>query len=124
MFILGLDYHGVLDKFPDLFGPLSRIILASGGRVYIITGHRLTQEFSDKLKNLGIEYTEILSIIDYHAGIGVKIRYDEKGDPWIDEETWNTAKAVLCERYNVTLHIDDSEIYGKYFTGKTKYLKL
>lgn len=121
---LGLDYHGVIDKYPEIFGTLSRLVMASGGQVYIITGHRSTPEFALILEQLGIEYTEVLSVVDFSQRHGVEVRYDEKGDPWIDEEIWNSTKADLCKRYNVDLHIDDSEIYGKYFTEKTKYLLL
>lgn len=121
---LGLDYHGVIDKYPELFGMLSRLVMASGGQVYIITGHRATPEFALSLEHLGIEYTEVLSVVDHSQRHGVEVRYDGKGDPWIDEEIWNSTKADLCKRYNVDLHIDDSEIYGKYFTGKTVYLKI
>jgi len=120
--ILGLDYHGVIDKYPELFGTLSRIVIASGGQVYIITGHRATVEFAMSLDRLGIDYTEILSVVDFNERHGVSVRIDEKGNPWIDNEIWNSTKAMLCERYKVDLHIDDSEIYGRYFTGKTKYL--
>jgi len=119
---LGLDYHGVIDKYPELFGTLSRIITASGGQVYIITGHRATPEFALSLEQLGIEYTEVLSVVDFNQRHGVEVRYDEKGDPWIDEEVWNATKAHLCELYSIDTHVDDSEVYGKYFKGKTKYL--
>jgi hypothetical protein len=121
---LGLDYHGVIDKYPEHFGPLSRIIMASGGQVYIITGHRATPEFALSLEQLGIEYTEVLSVVDFNQRNGVYVRFDENGNPWIDEELWNSTKADLCKRYDIDLHVDDSEIYGKYFTGKTRYLLL
>jgi hypothetical protein len=121
---LGLDYHGVIDRYPELFGTLSRIVMASGGQVYIVTGHRATPEFALSLKQLGIEYTGILSVVDFNQRHGVEIKYDEDGNPWIDEEIWNSTKADLCKRYDIDLHVDDSEVYGKYFTGRTKYLLL
>jgi hypothetical protein len=124
MFRLGLDFHGIIDKYPALFGTLSQLIMASGGQVYIITGHRATPEFALSLKQLGIEYTEILSVVDFNQRHGIEVKYDENGNPWIDEEIWNSTKADLCKRYDIDLHVDDSEIYGKYFTGKTLYLKL
>ena len=119
---LGLDFHGIVDKYPELFGTLSRIVMASGGQVYIVTGHRATPEFALSLEQLDIEYTEILSVIDFNQRHGVEVKYDENGNPWINEEIWNSTKADLCKRYNIDLHIDDSEVYGKFFTGKTKYL--
>jgi hypothetical protein len=76
------------------------------------------------LNEFGIKYNEIISVIDYHEKLGTNIWYDYKNTPWIDGELWNKAKAELCEKYGVDLHVDDSEEYGQYFTGKTKYLLL
>jgi hypothetical protein len=119
---LGLDYHGIIDKHPKIYGLLSKLVMFFGGRVFIITGHSVTPDFIGDLHDLKMRYDQILSIIDYHKDHGIKVRYDEKGDPWIDEEVWNATKADLCELYNIDVHVDDSKIYGKYFKGKTKYL--
>jgi len=124
MFVLGLDFHGICDKYPELFSVLSNLVFATGNKVYIITGHKNTPELRSDLEKFGIKYNEVLSVIDYHEKLGTHIWYDEKNTPWIDGELWNKAKAELCEKYGIDLHIDDSEHYGKYFTGKTKYLLL
>jgi hypothetical protein len=124
MFALGLDWHGVVDKYPKLFSLLSNLVFGTGNKVYIVTGHKNTPELRAGLERLGIKYNEILSVIDYHEKIGSRVWYDEKNTPWIDGELWNRAKAELCEKYDIDMLIDDSEIYGRYFTGKTKYLLL
>ena len=123
MYRLGLDYHGVCDKYPELFGPLSQTLLAKGDQVYIITGHKNTPEFRSDLEKLGIKYTEIVSVIDYHEKIGSHVWYDERG-PWMDADLWNVSKSTLCEKYDIDIMIDDSELYGQYFVGKTKYILL
>jgi len=123
MFKLGLDFHGVIDKYPELFSVLSNLVFGTGNKVYIITGHKDTPELRTDLEKYGIKYNEIISIIDYHERIGSHVWYDERG-PWIDADLWNVGKAELCKKYDINLMIDDSEMYGQYFTGKTKYLLL
>jgi hypothetical protein len=124
VYTLGLDFHGVIDKFPELFSALTKAIMGSKGQVYVITGAKASPELIKALENYGIEYTGILSIVDYHIKIGTLITYDGVGNPWLDNTVWDTTKAKFCEDYKVDLHIDDSKTYGKYFTGKTKYLLL
>jgi hypothetical protein len=61
-------------------------------------------------------------LADYHKEKGVELLYDDNGNPWIDDETWNQTKAEICEKENIDFHIDDSPIYGKYF--KTPYAQI
>jgi len=117
---LGLDFHGVIDKGPELFSVMSDLLVKNDHEVHIITGETITNEFKLKIQNFNIIYTHLFSIIDYHKSIGTLIRYEDNG-PWIDEDLWNKTKAEYCERMKIDLHIDDSKVYGKYFTGKTKY---
>lgn len=118
---VGLDFHGVIDKQPELFAKLSNKLRMSDCEIHIITGHKITDEFVQQLKDWKIRYTHLFSIVDYHESINTFVQYDERG-PWIDEELWNKTKSIYCEEKQIDVHIDDSEIYGKYFTGKTIYL--
>ena len=94
---IGLDFHGVIDTYPHVFGPLSKILMASGHEVYVITGQQLLPAFLDQIVALGIEFTSVVSITDYHLQNGTNVRYDEKGEPWIDGKVWDSTKALLCE---------------------------
>jgi hypothetical protein len=114
--ILGLDYHGVIDKYPELFRELSWEVFDSElGEVHIITGELDTEEFRTKLRILGIRFTHLFSISSYHQALGTKIWFED-GRPWMDAETWNRTKADYCREHEIDLHIDDSMEYGKYFT--------
>jgi len=117
---LGLDLHGVIDRDPIAFSKLSKDVIGSFGEVHVITGSLDTPALHDALDGYGISYTKVFSISSYNLSQGVAVRYDEKGNPWIDSEIWNRAKAEYCHREGIDLHIDDSEIYGQYFT--TPYL--
>ena len=111
---IGLDFHGVLDL--DIFRDLADILYSHGHEIHIITGEENTLDFRNKLDELGICYTKIFSITSYHKRKGTPVRYDKNGEPWIDKRLWNRAKADYCRRNKIDLHIDDSAVYGKYFT--------
>jgi len=118
---LGLDLHGVCDTYPEIFGPLSNFLTKGGHEVHIITGSELNDELKSRLKELGISYTHIFSIVTYHQNLGTTVVYDDHGNLWMKAELWDVTKAQYCKENNINLHIDDSNIYGKYFT--TPYLR-
>jgi hypothetical protein len=99
---------------------LTELLILAGHEVYVITGSEDTPLFRKKLKDLKIQYTEVFSITSYHKFIGTKIKLDKKGNPWMSRKIWDKTKAWYCKKKKINLHIDDSEIYGKYFT--TPYL--
>jgi len=117
---LGLDIHGVIDTHPDEYVALAQAVLDAGGEVHILTGELDTPKLRQQLKSFGIKYTTLFSISTYHLGKGTAIRYDEKGDPHMDEILWDRTKADYCIEHGIDLHIDDTERYGKYF--KTPFL--
>lgn len=119
---IGLDIHGVCDKNPEFFAELSRLFVGAGHEVIIITGRMESHGAIDEIRSLGISYTKFYSIADYHKSIGTKMWYDEKGNPWIDDDTWNMTKAEICEKENIDFHIDDSSVYGDFF--KTPYAQI
>ena len=57
---IGLDIHGVIDKYRSLFAELSYLWAKEGYEVHVVTG----QEFeSVKHKLDGITYTHFFSIV-------------------------------------------------------------
>lgn len=124
-FKLGLDWHGCVDKFPDIFKQLADIVINSGGEVHIITGHSNNKIFQKKLKKCGwndMKITNIFSITDYLITKGFSYNIDKKGGKMFELQHWNSAKAFYCSENNISLMIDDSEDYARYFT--TPYLLL
>ena len=117
---LGLDYHGVITDNPKHFSHLSRLILFNDGEVHIITGERITPKIYKHLDRLNIYFTHIFSILDYHIQNKTTRAWQDSRGWWIKKEVWNKTKAWYCLKHKIDLHIDDSEIYGKYF--KTPYL--
>lgn len=119
---IGLDVHGVIDRLPEVFGPLTQALVAQGHEVHILTGPHKTPEFEKQLRDLGVVWTHFLSIADYHTEQGNSVVYDDKGDPWVDKDLWDRTKGEYCLREGIQLHIDDSDSYGQHF--ETPYAKL
>jgi hypothetical protein len=112
---LGLDFHGVVDRYPKAFAEMTKALTNAGHEVHIITGHRDNRDLRESLSALNIHYTHIFSITSYHELNGTPVKYDEKGNPWMDTEIWNATKGWYCDSHGIDFHIDDSPDYGKYF---------
>ena len=117
---LGLDFHGVVDRYPEAFAQMTKALVWGNHEVHIITGQEDGVELRKTLSQMGIHYTHIFSITSYHKRQGTPVEHDENGYPWMDTETWNATKGKYCDDNNIDFHIDDSPEYGKYFK-KTAY---
>jgi hypothetical protein len=85
-------------------------------QVHIITGSRITEYLLERLMGYDIYYTHLFSISDYHHDLGTPMTGYEDHQPHIDPEIWNRTKAEYCAKHKISLHVDDSPIYGQYFT--------
>ena len=117
---LGLDYHGVIDADPE-FVKLANYLMEHGSEVHILTGSRETVELHDQLKALGIKYTRLFSVASHHEALGTHMWYTDPQNPWMDAEVWNRSKADYCREHGINLMVDDSDVYGQYFT--TPYIR-
>lgn len=115
MLIVGFDFHGVLDTYPEM-QKLARLHWANDNdKVYIITGLKAT-EAHEELNKIGFsDYDGIYSIVDHLTEKGVTVEWDENGRPWADKEHWNNAKKEICEANNVHIMYDDSPRYKDTF---------
>lgn len=119
----GFDVHGVIDTKPKFYSKLTRRLIAMRHEVHIITGAQLKNKLIVQLEKWGIEYNYLFSISDYHLSIGTDVKFKDSNNPMMDDDIWNRTKAEYCERNKIDLHIDDSNVYGKYFTN-TVYLEV
>lgn len=117
----GFDIHGVIDAEPRFFSELTEDLIKEGHEVHILTGHRITAELRKELASLQIRWTKLFSITDHHIESGTEVTFDEKGNPWIEDELWDKTKADYCKDNEIVFHIDDSKVYGDYF--KTPYCR-
>lgn len=118
---LGLDIHGVIDSNPESFAFMSQSVIAGGGEVHIITGGSWTSALEEQLKGYGIKWTSHFSVYDYLLDSGIDsigtIQFpDGTIQKKFDYHLWDTIKAGYCKSNSIDLHIDDTEVYSKYFT--------
>ncbi len=113
---IGIDIHGVSDSNREFFSALTRTLVENGHEVHILTGSKATKEFKEYVKEkLGLSWTHFFSITSHHKNMGTPV-LEIGGNPYMDEEVWDRTKAGYCAQNNIDLHIDDSPVYGKYFT--------
>jgi len=116
MIKIGIDIHGVSDADKDFFSELTKLLVENGNEVHILTGSEHTPEFENHLKDdLKLHWTHFFSISSYHLESGTQVSYIN-GNPYMEEEAWNRTKAEYCKKHGIQLHLDDSGIYGKFFT--------
>ena len=111
---IGLDFHGVINRHPSYFKDFTEMATFRGHKIYIITGGP-AEKIACFLKGWGIRYNELFAIMDYYAAKG-EIKFFPDGSFHVDDKLWNTAKAKFCKKYQIDIHIDDSDVYGQSFS--------
>lgn len=124
---ISLDLHGVINDLPEVFQFITSSIIKNGGEVHIITGSTRLKAIKE-LKDLGFNpkehYSYVVGLPNFLEEKGKKvIRYNEKfGNPEFSDLDWDSAKAQYCAENGISLHIDDTLDYGKYF--RTPFARL
>ncbi len=116
---IGIDFHGVISAAPELFASFCHEIRLRGVEVYVITGGP-RKDIERYLQKYRIEYDEVWAILDFYEQQG-KVEFFDDGSFKVDTLLWNRAKAEYCVAENIRFHIDDSNVYGRYFV--TPYCK-
>jgi len=112
---IGLDIHGVIQTYPDLFSKLSKKLIAEGHEVHIITGEP-KKSAEQTVIEAGVDYTHFFSIVDYHVENNTpSLRQDDKGHYWVDRNIWFATKGDYARRIGLDLHFDDQREYFEYF---------
>ena len=120
-FKLGIDVHGVIDDMPMEFSFLTECIISSGGEVHIITGGSWDSDLEESVKKTGVKWTHVFSVYDYlikseEEVYGVYNFSDGTTQKRFKDDVWNRVKADYCKKNRISLHIDDTSVYGEYFT--------
>lgn len=117
---LGIDVHGVIDDLPEFFSFLTNAVISSGGEIHVITGGSWCDDLEDSIKSTGIKWTHCFSVYDHlistERSNGIYKFSDGTVQKKFNDEIWNKAKADYCRNNNISLHIDDTSVYGDYFT--------
>lgn len=123
---IGVDLHGVLDKYQDLLKPLCKAVVAHGVEVHVITGppsEQAIEELSRAGYSKTVHYTHIHSVVDYLQEQETEMWQDGDGNWWASEQDWWASKAEICEDFNISVMIDNSPEYEGYFRkSKTVFI--
>lgn len=110
---ISIDYHGVLTENPLFFKKFNTMAIGCGYEIYIVSGghQKDIEEFVDTHQ---IPYTRIWSVVDHFERLKL-VQYYPDGSFYVSDKLWNKAKAEYCLKNQISCHIDDSWLYGKYF---------
>ena len=111
---ISFDFHGVINQAPDFFKSLADEARAQENLIYIVSGGP-REYIKEYLSAHGFQYDVLWCIFDYFDA-KEKIEVAADGSFHIDDEAWNAAKGKYCAVQDIAIHIDDSPIYGRYFT--------
>lgn len=113
-FKIGVDYHGVITSDPAFFASFNRCSLEAGHDIYILSGG-YQKDIEAYMRRYNIPFTAVWSMVDYFGQQG-KVKYLSDGSFKVDDRIWNAAKAQFCAKEKIDFHIDDSVVYGSFFT--------
>jgi hypothetical protein len=119
---IGLDIHGVIDRYPELFKKLSKKWSKAGHKIHIVTGQEW-ESACPQVHSAGINYHEHFSIVDYHKEVDTEMytRTDKEGW-WMDKSLWNSSKGNYAFDVGLDIHFDDSLVYANYFPADCTYI--
>jgi hypothetical protein len=119
---IGLDIHGVIDKYPASFANLSKSWVLMGHKIHIITGQSWELAKETVLEHK-ILYHAHYSIVDYHKeNKDVDMWQDEKDDWWMPKLAWNISKGIYCKENHIDVHFDDEVDYAKYMPDTCSFV--
>ena len=119
---VGLDIHGVVDRYPELFSKLSEKWVGRGWEVHIVTGQEW-EKAEPTVAKAFIQHTHHFSIVDHHRKLGTPMyqRTDKEGW-WMDRELWARSKGDYAASVGLDLHFDDYIGYAQYFPKCCTYV--
>jgi len=114
---IGIDLHGVLDKYPEKFKPMLKMFEKMDIEVCVVSGPP-EDKVEIELEKSGFEpwdFTDIYSVVDFLSERGVEFDMTDPENPFCDDNMWWDAKARICRDYKIDLLIDDSKKYRPAF---------
>lgn len=114
---LGIDIHGVANEpaLTKMLRDLTKILVDSGNEVHILSGPP-KEIIEREVRELGLSFTHLFSIVDFHLAAGTPMTRDGKGHYFCDDYLWDKTKGDYCKEHGISLHFDDSDRYSYFFT--------
>lgn len=121
---IGLDIHGCIDLYPNIFSELSHQWRDAGHEIHIITGKEWGLS-EDTVEDCGVVYDKHFSIVDHHLHKStIKMWNDDpRGDGWwMDYAWWVRSKGAYAKDVGIDVHFDDSQDYLQFFPKSCTYV--
>lgn len=122
---IGIDLHGVADKYPAIVKPCLEAVRSLGVEVYFLSGPP-RDEVAKDLGKLGYvvnqHYDHIVSVVDWLHTQDIQMWKDHKNTWWCDEEDWWASKAAICKERGITIVVDDCEKFKPYFGPEVTFI--
>jgi hypothetical protein len=116
---IGLDLHGVIDRFPHEFALITRRwVDICGHEVHIVTGEGWA---TAERQMDGFRYTHRFSIVDHHRAIGTKMELKESGW-WMPQDEWDRTKGDYAQRVGLSVHFEDTLRYAPWFPPSCTFI--
>jgi hypothetical protein len=116
---LGLDIHGVIDRYPTFFiEAAKRLVQERQAEIHVITGVRFSDRIDQQLRDYDSGnkwWSHFFSLTDYLISQNCDYTFDKHNRHSFDNLIWDRVKGDYCAENNITLHIDDTERYASYF---------
>lgn len=119
---IGLDIHGVIDRYQEVFIPLTQYWAARGFEIHIITGQERS-ESEPGVRELGIVFTHFHSIVDWHRSLGTHMwKRTDGGGWWMERDVWTMTKGEIASAFHLDLHFDDQLEYAEAFPSYCTFI--
>jgi len=112
---IGFDLHGVLDTYSYFRAAAKRAFDSPNQDMIIVTGSLFTPAVQAVLKGYGLQFNEFYSITQHLLDKDPKLITWIDGNPYAEDELWNSSKAEICKINHIDILFDDSPVYGQYF---------
>lgn len=124
---IGIDLHGTMDKYPELFKYSIEFIkeISPNVEINVISGGE-TEEILEELTKLGykknIHFDRVISIVDFcmHE---LKVEMWQQPSPrtgkmnwYCHDDLWWASKAIACKKYELDWLLDDKSQYQEFFS--------
>ena len=117
---IAFDFHGVLDKYPQVFKPILESLVINKHEIFILSGPPKTQiieELEDAKYVSGIHFTGIISVVDYLKVMEVPMYQKDNGNWYCNDLDWWSSKAGICNEYCIEVMYDDKLQYKEHIKG-------
>ncbi len=117
---IGIDFHGVTEKYPEIMKPLMSSFIKNGGEheIFIISGPpyiEIVESLTKAQYIYGIHYDQVISVVDWIKRLGFVEMKQHKDKSWYcEDEVWWASKAAICREYHISILIDDKLEYKKH----------